>query len=216
MSTDTMYAASDPRSKLSTAQSGSTLSGKDAAFSAAEYALFGQSEPQVDDANGKTWLARGQNFIVAYTEAKPGGSFVRTAQVDEYVLLIEAREPHAVVSAGTETVEIPGAHITIVPPGDSNITFPDGGAFVRLFTTASDDLVALCSNREAYALPHPHIPPLQRWPDPPAGVQDPQLQPRRDRAGGAVRPDLALHHLHGQRVRARRPARHDQALAAPS
>jgi hypothetical protein len=87
------------------------------------------------------------------------------------VLLIEAREPHAVVSAGTETVEIPGAHITIVPPGDSNITFPDGGAFVRLFTTASDDLVALCSNREAYALPHPHIPPLQRWPDPPAGFR---------------------------------------------
>jgi hypothetical protein len=171
MSTDTMYAASDPRSKLSTAQSGSTLSGKDAAFSAAEYALFGQSEPQVDDANGKTWLARGQNFIVAYTEAKPGGGFARTAQVDEYVLLIEAREPHAVVTAGDETVEVPGAHITIVPPGDSNITFPDGGAFVRLFTTASDDLVALCSNREAYALPHPHIPPLQRWPDPPAGFR---------------------------------------------
>jgi hypothetical protein len=171
MSTDTMYAASDPRSKLSTAQSGSSLSGKDAAFSAAEYALFGQSEPQIDDANGRSWFARGQNFIVAYTEAKPGGTFARSGQIDEYVLLIEAREPHAMVSAGGETVEVPGAHIVIVPPGDSSIIFPDGGAFVRLFTTASEDLVALCSNKDAYAHPHPHIPPLRRWPDPPAGFR---------------------------------------------
>ncbi|WP_404712897.1 hypothetical protein [Sphingomonas sp. MMS24-J13] len=171
MSTDTMYAASDPRSKLSTAQAGSGLSGKDAAFSAAEYALFGQSEPQIDDANGRSWFARGQNFIVAYTEAKPGGTFARSGQVDEYVLLIEFPEPHAVVSANGETAQVPGAHIVMIPPGDSSITFPDGGAFVRLFTTASDDLVALCSNKDAYAQPHPHIPPLQRWPDPPAGFR---------------------------------------------
>jgi hypothetical protein len=171
MSTDTMYASSDPRSKLSTAQSGGSLSGKDAAFSAAEYALFGQTDPQIDDANGRTWFARGQNFIIAYTEAKPGGAFARTGQTDEYVLLIETREPEADVTANGETVHVPGAHLVIVPPGDSSITFADGGKFVRLFTTASDDLVALCSNRQAYAAPHPHIPPLQRWPDPPEGFK---------------------------------------------
>jgi hypothetical protein len=170
MSTDTMYAASDPRSRLSTAGGGS-LSGKDAAFSAAEYALFGQSPPQIDDAEGKSWYARGQNFIIAYTEALPGGRFARAEQADEYVLLVEAAAPEALITANDETMTVPGAHITVVPPGDSSITFPNGGAFVRLFTTASEDLVELCSNKAAYAHPHPHIPPLQRWPDPPAGFR---------------------------------------------
>ena len=43
-----------------------------AEFAAAEYAKFYQTKPQEDDKNGKTWYARGQNFIIAYTEAAPG------------------------------------------------------------------------------------------------------------------------------------------------
>ena len=152
MSTDTMYAASDPRSKLSTAQSGGTLSGKDAAFSAAEYALFGQTAPQIDDENGRSWFARGQNFIIAYSEAKPGGTFARSGQIDEYVLLIESREPEADIIANGETAHIPGAHIVILPPGDSSITFPRGGQFVRLFTTASFIGISVVKDRQTEVL----------------------------------------------------------------
>ncbi len=101
MSTQTMYADADPRSKLATAKAAVTPSSA-TGFGASSYALFGETPPQIDDANGRTWLARGQNFIVAYTLANPGAVFDRKGQVDEYVLLIEAAAPHAIVTAGGE------------------------------------------------------------------------------------------------------------------
>lgn len=173
MATDaSMYAAGDPRSGLSTAQAAAPpKSQAGQPFSAASYVLFDRIAPQIDDANGRTWFGRGQNFVVAYTVARPGGTFERSGQGDEYVLLSEDPQARAIVTAGAETVEVSGCHIAMIPPGDSRITLPDGGEFVRLFTTASADLSALCANADAYAEPHPHIPPLQRWPDPPEGFR---------------------------------------------
>lgn len=166
----TMYADADPRAKLATARAAVTPTAA-GGFGASSYALFGEQPPQVDDETGRTWLARGQNFIVAYTLAKPGAVLSRVDQADEYVLLIEAAAPHAVVTAGGETVDIPGEHIAFIPPGDSSIRLPDGGEVVRLFTSQATDLAALCSNAAAYAEPAPHIPPLVRWPDPVGGFR---------------------------------------------
>lgn len=169
MSITTMYADADPRSRLATASDATPTS--DTGFGASSYALFGESAPQIEDANGRTWLTRGQNFVVAYTLANPGAVFERKGQADEYVLLIEATEPHAIVTAAGEEVSIPGAHLAFIPPGDSVIAVPNGGEIVRLFTTASTDLAALCSNAATYAQQAPSIPPLVRWPDPPAGFR---------------------------------------------
>jgi hypothetical protein len=166
----TMYADADPRSGLSTAKAApapTTTGG----FGASSYALFGQSAPQIDDETGRTWLTRGQNFVVAYTLARPGAVFTRAGQVDEYVLLIEASQPRAVVTAAGETVEVPGEHIVFIPPGDSRIELPEGGEIVRLFTSDAADLAALCSNADTYAQAAPNIPPLVRWPDPPGGFK---------------------------------------------
>lgn len=171
MSNDTlMYASNDPRAALNTAKSGGVGSA-DGGFGASSYALFGETRPQIDDENGRTWLARGQNFVVAFTEAKPGACFERIGQVDEYVLLIEALEPRAIVTANGETVDVPGAHIAMIPPGDSVVELPAGGVFVRLFTSRSADLTVLASNAGAYADPAPFIPPLQPWPEPPGGFR---------------------------------------------
>jgi hypothetical protein len=170
MSTQTMYADADPRSRLTIAKAAvasATVSG----YGASSYALFGQSPPQIEDANGRTWLARGQNFIVGYTLAAPGAVFERTGQPDEYVLLIESSEPSAEVTANGEKVVVTGEHIAFIPPGDSIIRVPNGGEIVRLFTTASADLAALCSNAETYASPAPSIPPLVSWPEPPGGFR---------------------------------------------
>ena len=166
----TMYADSDPRSKLATAGAAATPTSA-TGFGASSYALFGETVPQIDDATGRTWLVRGANFIVAYTLAKPGAAFTRIGQADEYVLLTEAPEPHAVVTWNGEDVTVGAEHITFVPPGDSTIRVPDGGEIVRLFTTASADLAALCSNAATYACPALSIPPLQRWPDPVGGFR---------------------------------------------
>jgi hypothetical protein len=170
-SANTMYSSSDPRSKLTSgsAVSGGTVSAT--GFGGSHYVLFGSIPPQIDDANGKTWFGRGQNFVVAYTRAAPGATFERKGQVDEYVLLIEDKDVPATISANGEVVEVPGYSIVIVPPGDSSITFPQGGEFVRLFSRENEDVTALAANAPGYAEQQPNIPPFQRWPNPPAGFR---------------------------------------------
>ena len=44
--------------------------------------------PQETGPNGKTWYARGQNFIIAYAEPEKGAVYAREAQPDEYVVLV--------------------------------------------------------------------------------------------------------------------------------
>src|SRR6186713_2900911 len=96
-----MYDTSDPRAALNApAKSSAKLATE---FAAAEYAKFYQTAPQEDDGNGKTWYARGQNFIIAYTEAKPGATFNRKGQIDEYVVLLHDAPTTAEITAGGET-----------------------------------------------------------------------------------------------------------------
>ena len=168
--TATMYADADPRSQLATARAAATQASA-AGFGASSYALFGETPPQIDDETGRTWLIRGQNFIIAYTLAKPGAVLSRRDQADEYVLLLEAPEARAVVTAGDETVEVGSEHIAFIPPGDSDIRLPDGGEVVRLFTSEAADLAAQCPNAATYAHRAPNLPPLVRWPDPPSGFR---------------------------------------------
>ncbi|SKA38105.1 hypothetical protein [Consotaella salsifontis] len=162
-----MYDSSDPRASLAPAKSGPAAT----SFAAAEYLRFYAMEPGQDDDNGKTWFGRGQNFVVAHTEARPGGSFSRTGQVDEYaVLLPDARSPATITWEG-RTEKVAGYSIAFVPPGDSTITLPEGGRLVRIFSARSKDLTAACANADAYASQHPNIPPYQSWPEPKDGFR---------------------------------------------
>lgn len=165
-----MYSGNDPRAGLSTAKTGGAVA-LDGAPQPSSYGLFAEQPPQIDDESARTWLVRGQNFIVAYTEAKPGAVLSRQGQIDEYVLLIEAPDVPAFVRAGEETTEIPGAHIVMVPPGDSAIELPNGGVVTRIFTSQSQDLTALVANAEAYARPDPSIPAFEPWPAPADGLR---------------------------------------------
>ena len=163
-----MYDKTDPRSQLG-------ASGKAAAhnagFAPADYVKFYEIDPQETGAGQKTWYARGQNFIVALTEAEPGARLERRGQVDEYVILLEHADTAVQVQAGDETRDVPGYSIVMVPPGDSEIVVPDGGRVVRLFSTRSEDLAAKCANAASYAEPRPYIPPFEPWPEPVGGYR---------------------------------------------
>ncbi len=162
-----MYNSTDPRASLASAKAGPTAS----VFAGAEYLKFAELEPQQNDASGKTWLGRGQNFVIAYTEATPGATFSRRTQVDEYVVLLpDARSP-ATVTWGGDMHSVAGYSLVFVPPGDSTVTMPEGGRLVRMFTTRSRDLADACSNAGSYAMPHPNIPPFEPWPEPRGGHQ---------------------------------------------
>jgi hypothetical protein len=175
-----MYDTTDPRSKLATA-SGAAASGT----GASTYARFYQTEPQETVGGGRTWYARGQNFIVSSSQAEPGAVLERRGQVDEYVLLLPDAGKGATVTAGAETVEVPGRSLVFIPAGDSRVVLPQGGRAFRMLTTRAADLAAKCSNASTYAEANPLIPPLQAWPDPTGGFRirvysiDPPAKPGR-------------------------------------
>ncbi|MCB1334303.1 MAG: hypothetical protein KDK26_11780 [Roseivivax sp.] len=160
------YDKSDPRASLAPATTGSALS-QTGLVAEAQAALFYASAPQVDDAAGASWLHRGHNFLLAYTQARPGGTFERSDQADEYCVLLP--RSGAEITWNGESVAVPGYSIAFVPPGDSRVTMPEGGELVRLFTTGNADLAEACGNARGYDLPRTHIPPFQPWPEPRGG-----------------------------------------------
>jgi hypothetical protein len=162
-----MFHATDPRATLTAPPKAKAVT----EFAAAEYARFYAEPAQEVGEGAKTWYARGQNFIVAYSEVEAGATLTRRGQKDEYCLILPETAPGVVIAAGSETVEVPGRSIAFVPPGDSTITVSAKGRLVRLFSTQSPDINAKCSNAASYASSHPNLPPFKAWPDPPGGFR---------------------------------------------
>jgi hypothetical protein len=180
-----MYDKSDPRSALATPKS-DTQSG--ATAMPASYGLYYQDSPVDDDANGRGWYTRSQNLIVHWIEAKPGATFSRAGQVDEYMIVLPDDDTPYEASAKGESVRGDGYQLLIVPPGDSRISLPKGGRVVRLFSTQSPDLNAKCANAAAYAQPDPSHPPFKAWPAPPSGYKLRVYDLHRHRTPGQMGP----------------------------
>jgi len=160
-----MYDKSDPRSAL--AARGAPAVPRTGLVAEPQEAFFYKEAPQVDDATGKTWLLRGQNFVLAWSQANAGASFKRAAQADEYAVLLP--RTGAVIEWNGQKTEVPGWSLAFVPAGDSTVTLPDGGPMTRLFTVRSADLAGLCSNAGGYDAPRTHIPAFEAWPEPKDG-----------------------------------------------
>ncbi|MGH7004577.1 MAG: hypothetical protein ACREIP_11570, partial [Alphaproteobacteria bacterium] len=161
-----MFKDKDPRAELFAAASKPIATGL---VAEEQLALFYGTVPAETFTGSRTWYLRGHNFVLAYSETEPGASFSRLGQVDEYVLYLADAACGAIIEWNGERVEVPGGSIAFVPPGDSRITLPEGGNPVRLFTVASQDLVAAASNAHAYDTPRNHIPPFKSWPAPSNG-----------------------------------------------
>jgi len=163
-----MYDKSDPRSTLAPTGGGTSA---DVRLSEPQYGRFHEGVPDEEDANGRTWYSRGQNFIVAYSEASPGAQFIREGQTDEYMVLLPDRNTAAEVQAGERNERTDGFSLIIMPPGKTCIDLPNGGRMVRIFSKRAEDIAAKCSNAHAYAEQQPTIPPLENWPEPRGGYR---------------------------------------------
>jgi len=159
-----MYDKSDPRAALAAKSNAAPKTGL---IAEAQTGFFYRDAAQLTNSQADTWLLRGHNFILAWSEAKPGASFTRSDQADEYAVLLP--KTGAMIEWNGETVQVPGWSLAFVPAGDSTVTLPEGGPMTRLFTTKAQDLAALCSNAAGYDTPRSHIPDFAAWPNPVGG-----------------------------------------------
>ncbi|MFG2091794.1 hypothetical protein [Spirillospora sp. NPDC048824] len=137
----------------------------------AEYVEFYDLEPsERTDAGTRTWLARGQNFVVTYSSAVEGDELTREDQSDEYVVVLPHEGSAATVRTPDETVSMTGQGVIVVPPGRSVVVADADCDLVRLFTVTSAEPLARASvNQASYEEPNPEVAAFEPWPDPPAG-----------------------------------------------
>jgi hypothetical protein len=168
------YSSSDPRSQLASAAPAAAAlpyapKAELTEFAAAEYVKFHDIPPGELLPGARTWYSRGQNFIVAYSEVTSKTTFARE-NVDESFVILPEKDTRARLAAADERKDVGGYTLSIMPPGRSSVEV-SRGVLVRVISTRNADLAAKCFNAQAYARPHPNIPPFQPWPDPPGGFR---------------------------------------------
>jgi hypothetical protein len=163
-----VYTASDPRSALATTAKQGKIP---IALAPASYTRFYETPAQEDGPDGKVWYARGQNFLIAYTQAAKAGVFSRNGQIDEWAIIVPDKTTRLEIETPAGRTAVEPYSIVFMPPGDSTLSVPTGGRIVRLFSTQSADLVARCQNAAAYASSQPNIPLFKPWPEPVDGFK---------------------------------------------
>ena len=205
-----MYHSTDPRAALAATPVGA----KPAAthFAGAEYAKFYETPPAENKDGARTWYARGQNFIIAYSDADKGAVLSRTNQPDEYVVLLP--DPGALRS-GNERKVVTGRHQ--FRAGGRKLRHAkgrcQGGAHDDDEVGRSRQAVLQRSVLRDAASQFAAVRTVaggKRW------GEDSHLQSRCRGNARPVRTDLPLLNLHGEFPRAeKRPARSEQDVAAP-
>lgn len=139
----------------------------------ASKAEFHTMQPQRVEPDGKarTWITRGGNFAIAVSEAEAGARLDRDDNPEEYMVILPPDGAAATIEAGGERVNARPDSLTIVPPGGSTITVTAPGMVVRLFSKASEDVMALAWNASTYADGAPELAPPDLWPQPHGGYR---------------------------------------------
>ena len=167
------YTKDDPRSAL--APSAVPAPATAAGIAAAQFLDFSVLPPEVvSSAGSRQWIVRGQNFVLIYTEPAAGDLVWQSTLNSEQVLLLidgSSAVRGSTGGNGAAPHEAAGPALLVVPPGSSEITSTGTGPIVQLVQSDESDWTAKASNAAAYAGPHPHVAPLEPWPEPVDGYR---------------------------------------------
>lgn len=135
-------------------------------------AVFHDMDPQVvsPDGKAKTWITRGGNFAVSYSEVLPG-AVLELDSPEEYMVILPPDGTTATIEAGGDSVAAGADSLTIVPPGSSRITATSKGVIARIISKANTAIMDLASNAATYADGAPELAPPDLWPAPPSGFR---------------------------------------------
>ncbi|BCL25452.1 hypothetical protein ACFFS2_09135 [Streptomyces aurantiacus] len=168
----TSYAKDDIRSQLASVPPPQVTIDPATPISRAQYLEFTELAPTaVSPAGSRTWVARGQNVVLVWTDAVAGDRFSREGQPDEYAVLMHSGSASLRVTAGGDRQEVAEEAFVVVPPGDSAIEALTDGPVIRLFSAVAEDLGGTAVNSDVYAGPDPRCAPLVPWPDPVGGFR---------------------------------------------
>src|SRR5690606_27893389 len=81
-------------------------------------AVFHDMEPQESGVDGKskTWIVRGGNFAICYSEVASGAVLERANDPEEHMVILPPDGTAATLEAGSETVAAGPDSLTIMPP----------------------------------------------------------------------------------------------------
>ena len=137
----------------------------------ASKAEFGKMPPQVAEPHARTCFTRGGNYAVAGSEVEPGAVLARDDNPEEYMVILPPGGASARIEAGGSRIDAQPDSLTIVPPGRSSITATSKGLVARIFSKASEDVIAKAWNADAYADGAPELAPPDLWPTPHDGFR---------------------------------------------
>ncbi len=168
----TSYAKDDIRSQLASVPPTQVTIDPSTPISGAQYLEFTEFAPTtVSPAGSRTWVTRGQNVVLVWTDAVAGDRFSREGQPDEYAVLMHSGSASIRVTADGDRQEVAEEAFVVVPPGDSVVEALTDGPVIRLFSSVAEDLAGTAVNSDVYAGPDPRCAPLVPWPDPVGGFR---------------------------------------------
>lgn len=159
-----MYDATDPRATLAPAPQPAATTADTVSYPA-DYVIFHDAEPAAADGDGsRHWYARGQNFVIGYSDCADAMTVRRAAQPDEWMLLLPGAGISARITADGQVAHAPGYSLVVIPPGDSEIGVTGRGPVVTVFSSNAADLCALAVNAHSYDHEHRTVASLRPWP----------------------------------------------------
>jgi len=163
-----VYEKDDPRSSLSTATAPRPDGG--AAIAAAQYFDFHRlASPDAETPDGRTAIVRGQNVVLAHTDARAGDELDNGTLDGELAVVVTAGSPAFSVITDDMATLIDAPGLVVVPPGTSRISVHGEGPLVRLVEATEPAWRNRPANADAYAEDHPRVALLRRWPEPAGG-----------------------------------------------